>query len=85
MTIEYNKVGDYYFPNIKTNEQLQASLSKYGRMKLRYLKEHQRVLYSNLLTTGELTKYLQLVDQEANELYDKLMCNLKIKGISLKN
>ena len=77
MTIEYTKVGDYYFPNIKGNQKVQ--LSMYGRMKLQHLKNHQQGLYHNLLAKSELNDYLTMVDKEANELYDKLIVNLKRK------
>lgn len=77
MTIEYTKIGDYYFPNIKVNQESKIELSKYGRMKLKYMKEHQRVLYTNLLTKGELYRYLALVDKEANDLFDTLLIEFK--------
>lgn len=75
MTIEYTNVGDYYFPNIKEHQQIQ--LSKYGRMKLQHLKNHQQGLYHKLLAKNELNDYLIMVDREANELYDKLIIDFK--------
>lgn len=71
MTIEYTKVGDYYFPNIKENQQMQ--LSKYGRIKLNYLKEHQRSLYFELLLTNKLSNYMIEVDKEMNKLNERLL------------
>lgn len=75
MSIEYSKVGDYLFPNFKSEGNIQ--LSKYGRMKLHYLKNHQRGLYHKLLTSNELNEYLLLIDKEANEMYDKLTTDFK--------
>lgn len=75
MTIEYTKVGDYYFPNIKGRQQIQ--LSKYGRMKLQHLKNHQQGLYHKLLAGNELNDYLIMVDREVSELHDKLIVDFK--------
>lgn len=75
MTIEYTKVGDYYFPNIKGNQKLQ--LSKYGRMKLKYLKEHQRGLYFDLLSNNKLNSYILEIDKEMNEMYERLLIDFK--------
>lgn len=79
MTIEYMKIGDYYFPNIKVNNQTKVELSKYGRMKLRYMQRHQKRLYTDLLTSNELYKYLEIVDKEANDLYERLLIDFKEK------
>ncbi|MEG0034828.1 MAG: TnpV protein [Bacilli bacterium] len=81
MTIEYARVGDYYFPNIKGNNKI--TLSKYGKMKLKYLKEHQKGLYFELLSTNQLNSYLHNVDKEANEMYERLLTDIKKqRGIS---
>lgn len=85
MTIEYTKIGNYYFPNIKANNQTKIELSKYGRMKLRYMQRHQKRLYTDLLIRDELIKYLEIVDREANDLYEKLLIDFKKKEILLRN
>ncbi|MEG0408990.1 MAG: TnpV protein [Bacilli bacterium] len=72
MTIKYTKAGEYYFPNLKQDKQL-IKLSKYGRMKLKYLKEQQKGLYFKLLSTNELKGYLQAIDKEAIEIYNILI------------
>ncbi|MEG0361763.1 MAG: TnpV protein [Longicatena sp.] len=77
MTIEYTKVGDYYFPNLKEDKQEEAQLSKYGRMKLKYLKGHQKGLFFKLQTTNQLYDYLQMIDKEANEMYEQLLIDFK--------
>lgn len=75
MVIEYTKIGDYYFPNIKGNQQLQ--LSKYGRIKLKYLKKHNQGIYFKLLSSNQLDNYLQTIDKEANEMYERLLIDFK--------
>lgn len=49
------------------------SFGRYGRLRLKYLKEHRRVLYINLLTSGELTQHLNEVDQQAREMLELLV------------
>lgn len=79
MTIEYTEIGDYYFPNIKVNEQTKAELLKYGRKKLRYIQRYQKGFYTDLLTSDGLYKYLEKVDREANDLYERLLIDFKKK------
>lgn len=76
MKIEYEKVGEYYLPNL-TVKGKKIILSKYGRMKLRYMKKYQKILYTNLLTNGGLYEYLESIDHQASALYDKLLVNMK--------
>ena len=54
-------------------EKRRMSFGRYGRLRLKYLKEHRRVLYINLLTSGELTQHLNEVDQQAREMLELLV------------
>lgn len=74
MSIEYSKVGNYQLPDLKSGSNVQ--LSKYGRMKLHYLKNHQR-LYHKLLVSNELNEYLLMIDKEANAMYVSMIIELK--------
>ena len=59
------------------------SLSKYGRIKLKYLKEHNQDIYFKLLSTNQLYNYLQIIDKEANEMYERLLIGFKMqRGIA---
>lgn len=77
MKIEYIKIGDYYYPNLTMKQECKLELSRYGRAKLNYMKRHQKVLYTNLLTNGQLHEYLMDVDRRANDVYDKLLVEYK--------
>ena len=68
----YTKIGDYYYPNIVVEDTEKITLGKYGRARLRYLKEHKKVLYNELLMTGKLSKHLQEID---------LNCEQKVQNI----
>ena len=59
----YMKVGDYLLPNLMIDEIEQRYIGKYGRLHKRYLKEHRRVLYTNLLVTGKLFRHLAEIDK----------------------
>lgn len=65
--------GDYYLPCLKRPEEEQAYIGIWGQRHLRYLKEHRRVLYANLLTSGKLNAYLADIDRQAEELFLRLV------------
>lgn len=74
--IEYIQVGDYQLPNLKVEE---MHLNRFGRAKLDYLKKHDYLLYFKLLSKNELNDYLLKVQKEADDLYDRLVEEYKIK------
>ena len=51
----------------------EASCGRYGRLRLKYLKEHRKVLYINLLTSGKLTQHLNTVDRQSREMLELLV------------
>ena len=69
--LRYELVGDYYL--IAGDDKPECKpIGVWGQRHLRYLKEHRRVLYANLLTTGKLNSYLVDIDQQADEMFDRL-------------
>ena len=68
MEITYSKYGDYHLPNLVLSEEEPATYGRFGRMRLKYLKEHRRATYINLKTSGQLTHHLNEIDREANEM-----------------
>lgn len=80
--LTYIRVGDYYIPNLKLAES-EKPIGKYGRMRLRYLKEHRPALYSSLLLTEKLYPHLLEIDEAANKRMDILMPQLmKAVGVT---
>lgn len=73
MKIEYIKQGDYLIPNLKVNEQKNINIGKYGLLRLNYLKQHNKSLYTTLLMKNKLTYYLISVDKECNDKFNLLM------------
>ena len=63
----YRREGDFLIPNLVLPDTGDYQIGKYGRMRRRYLKEHRRVLYTNLLTSGNLRFHLAEIDQTCDE------------------
>ena len=66
----YELSGEYYIPCLELPEEEQRPIGKYGRMRKRYLKEHRRVLYTNLLTSCELCKHITVIEEQARDFMD---------------
>ena len=74
MKIEYTKQGDYYIPNIVAPKNIKIlNLGRYGRMRLKFLKEHKKAEYTILLIDNKLEKHLVEIDKIANERFELLM------------
>jgi len=73
MEITYTNHEGFYLPNLTLPRKEEASFGRYGRLRLKYLKDHRRVLYINLLTAGELAQHLSEVDQQAQEMLELLV------------
>lgn len=63
----YELQGDYYLPCLSLPEEEQKSVGVWGQRHLRYIKEHKRVFYANLLTSCKLNSYLADIDKQAQE------------------
>lgn len=68
MEITYSKYGNYYLPDLVVSDEEPTTYGRFGRMRLRYLKERRRVPYINLKTSGQLTQHLNEIDREANKM-----------------
>ena len=70
--LKYELVGDYYLI-AGDDEPEQEPLGIWGQRHLRYLREHHRVRYANLLTNGKMNAYLADIDRQAEELFLRLV------------
>ena len=75
--IEYTKVGDYYMPNLVLEKEEKIILNKYGRMRLKFLKENRKAEYMIMFTRGILNKHLKEIQQIAQERIDIIIEQLK--------
>ena len=69
----YRQEGDYLIPNLALPNDGNYEIGKYGRMRLNYLKEHRKILYTNYLMEGTLSKHLSEIDQACNERMDNIV------------
>lgn len=69
-TMTYTRHGDYFLPDLCLPDGDGRDIGIYGRRHLAHLKQHRRITYINLLTSGKLYTYLTGIDKQAN---DRLM------------
>ena len=74
--ITYTQQGDYFLPDLKLPEQPKVVIGIWGRRHERYIKQHHKLHYFDLLTSCKLTAYLADIDREAAEMYNKLVQQL---------
>ena len=80
--LKYELVGDYYLiaGDDDTDER---PIGIWGQRHARYLKEHHKVVYYDLLTSGKLNSYLADLNEQAEEMFFQLVKELTEKeGIS---
>ncbi len=77
--ITYTKQGDYLLPNLKLPEQPKVEIGIWGKRHLRYIKQHHKIRYTNLLTSCKLTAYLADIDDQAEEMFFRLVKQLAEK------
>ena len=75
----YELQGDYYLPCLKLPKEESRHIGIWGQRHLRYLKQHRKVLYSELLISGKLNDYLADLNEQAEELFSRLVKQLAEK------
>ena len=71
--VSYTLQGDYYLPDLALPPEEEQPIGVWGQRHLRYIRQHKRLLYSNLLTSGKLNGYLADVDKQAEEMFSRLV------------
>ena len=74
--IEYTKIGDYYMPNLVLEKEM-IILNKYGRMRLKFLKENKKAEYTIMFVNGTLNKHLKEIQETAQTRVDIIIEQLK--------
>lgn len=70
----YVRQGDYNLPCLSLpTEKGSKPVGVWGQRHLRYLKQHRKVLYTNLLTSGKLNSYLADIDKQAEDMFLRLV------------
>lgn len=76
----YTQVGDYMLPDLlPAEEEKEANIGVWGMRHKRYLKQNHKVLYYNLLTSGKLNSYLVDIEQQAQDLFSRIVKDLAEK------
>ena len=75
--LKYELVGDYYIvAGDDEPKEEQKPIGIWGQRHLRYLKNHRKVLYANLLTSGKLNNCLANIDRQAEEMFERLVMRM---------
>ena len=72
----YELQGDYYLPCLKLPKEESRHIGVWEQRHLRYLKQHRKVLYSELLISGKLNDYLADLNEQAEALFSRLVKQL---------
>ena len=75
----YELQGDYYLPCLQLPEERTAYIGVWGPRHSRYIKQHHKVRYTNLLTSGKLNRQLADIDRQAEEMFPRLVKELAEK------
>ena len=75
----YELQGDYYLPCLKLPKEESRHIGVWGQRHLRYLKQHRKVLYSELLISGKLNDYLADLNEQAEEMFSRMVKQLAEK------
>lgn len=71
--IRYTLQGDYYLPDLKLPDEENKSIGLWEQRHARHLKQNHKVLYMNLLTSGKLNSYLADIDEQAEDMFFRLV------------
>ena len=74
--MEYVLAGDYYIPDLKLPNE-ERPIGKYGRMHREYLKEHNPMMFNDLVLEGQLWTYLADLNEQAQERLSLIVEQMK--------
>ncbi len=69
----YTQQGDYILPNLTLPAEEKQSIGIWGQRHARHLKQHHKILYYNLLTSGKLNAHLAEIDRQAEDMFFRLV------------
>ena len=81
--ITYRTQDGYRIPNLLPPQEIEVTIGKYGLLRRRFLQEHRRVMFTNLLTSGRLTEHLLEIDQAARSRVEQITEQMaKAEGVT---
>lgn len=69
----YHEENGYLIPNLILPAEKETEIGLWGKRHLRHIKQHRKVLYTNLLTSGKLNGYLADLDKQARDMFFRLV------------
>lgn len=69
----YTMQGDYCLPDLTLPTEEERPIGVWGQRRLRFLKQHHKILYYNLLTSGNLHSHLADIEEEAQSIFLRLV------------
>ena len=70
----YIRQGDYFLPCLSLPAEKETKpIGVWGQRHLRYIRQHRKVFYTNLLTSGKLNSYLADIDEQAEDMFFRLV------------
>ena len=69
----YREENGYLIPNLTLPDEEQTEIGVWGQRHLRHIKQHRKVFYTNLLTSGKLNGYLADLDKQAEDMFFRLI------------
>ena len=83
MDIPYTKHGDYYYPDLTLPNQPIGDIGRFGRMRKKFLREHQPATFALMLMENTLTQHLIDINRQANEQIDLITSQLaRAEGVT---
>ena len=82
-SLTYQRSGDYLIPNLTLGEMHATPLTKYGRMRKKYLREQKPILYNHLILSGKLQQHLLEIQEAAQNRVDQMVSEMeKSSGVT---
>ena len=81
--ITYRTESGYRLPNLLPPQEPEVHLGKYALLRKKFLKQHRRVAYTNLLTSGNLNAHLMEIEQTARSQMEQITTEMaKSQGVT---
>ncbi len=77
--ISYTLHGDYYLPDLESPAEEGRPIGIWGQRHLRYIREHRKAFYTGLLLDGKLNSYLADLNEQAEDMFLRLVKQLAEK------
>lgn len=83
--LKYELIGDYYFIIGYDEPQEHRPIGIWGQRRIRYIKQHNRISYTQLLISGKLNDHLAEINTQAENMFQQLIKHMaEREGITEK-